>query len=65
VAQRPLLFEPFREPKEQAFTGELPSGWSKDLSVAIVPGEAPYVRASAIGRSPDHLFSFVHYKLAS
>ncbi|MGI5862449.1 MAG: hypothetical protein ACOX6T_10395 [Myxococcales bacterium] len=65
VAQRPLVFEPFREPKEQAFTGELPGAWDKDLSVAIVPGEAPYVRASAIGRSPDHLFCFVHYKLAS
>ena len=65
VAQKPLLFEPFREPKDQAFSGELPGDWQKELEVAIVPGPAPYVRASAVGKSGDNLFAFVHYKLAS
>lgn len=62
---RPLLFEPFRESKERAFSGELPGDWEKDTAVEIVKGSAPYVRASIIGRAPDNLYAFVHYKLAS
>jgi hypothetical protein len=58
-------YEPFRESKEQAFSGELPAGWKKDLSVSIVTGQNPYVRAAAIGRSADNLYAFLHYKLAS
>jgi hypothetical protein len=58
-------FEPFRELKEEAFVGELPGDWKKDLSVAIVEGTQPYVRASVVGRSPDNLYAFVHYKIAS
>ncbi len=62
---RPLLFEPFRESKERAFTGELPGEWAKDTAVEIIKGVSPYVRASIIGRAPDNLYAFVHYKLAS
>lgn len=65
VAQKPLFFEPFREPKGQAFSGELPGDWEKELTSAIVPGPSPYVKATAIGRSGDNLFAFAHYKMAS
>lgn len=60
-----LRFEPFRELKEQAFNGELPDDWKKETSIAIVAGSSPYVRASAVARSTDKLYSFLHYKLAS
>ncbi|HEY3444771.1 MAG TPA: hypothetical protein VGK67_00345 [Myxococcales bacterium] len=68
TAQTPaanLRFEPFRELKEQAFGGELPDDWKKETSIAIVPGANPYVRASAVARSADKLYAFLHYKLAS
>ncbi|MFN7133120.1 MAG: hypothetical protein ACK4N5_13660, partial [Myxococcales bacterium] len=64
-ATRPLLFEPFREPKERAFTAELPGDWERETDVVIVKGSSPYVRATTIGRSPENQHAFVHYKLAS
>ncbi|MGC4117496.1 MAG: hypothetical protein QM765_23650 [Myxococcales bacterium] len=60
-----LRFEPFREAKEQAFSGELPEDWKKETSIAIVSGASPYVRATALARSSDKLYAFLHYKLAS
>jgi hypothetical protein len=60
-----LAFEAFQEPTERAFVGELPKDWKKELSVAIVQGEQPYVRASVVGRSPERRFAFAHYKLAA
>ena len=67
VADAPALlkFEPFREAKEQAFVGELPGDWKKELTASIMAGANPYVRAGAVGRSADNLFSYLHYKLAS
>jgi hypothetical protein len=58
-------YELFHELKEQAFSGELPADWKKELAVTIMPGASPYVRASAVGRSTDSLYAYLHYKLAS
>ncbi len=65
AAIRPLVFVPFHEPSEGAFSAELPEGWERELSCGVVQEPQPYAKAAAVLRSPDHAFAFAHYKLAS
>jgi len=64
-ADPPLAFERQTEPSQSAFSLEVPTGWRPELSAAVVNGEAAYVKAGAVLRSPERHSAFVHYKLAT